>query len=317
MKNLFLTLSSARINHWIKNIFILPGFALALAVENISLGNFISLFIAIMSVNCLASANYSLNEILDKKFDRNHPYKKERPLAKGLIPSYYVFIQYVLFLFVGLFLASLLKPVFFYLSLLFILMALIYNVSPIRAKEIPYVDVLVEAFNNPIRLALGWSSICSIILPPISLLICYWFGGAFLMAMKRYSEYKLINDNMTAIKYRKSFSHYNEINLLSSSFFYALVSVFFLSIFIVKYYIEFLLIFPLISILFVWYYLMALDVKHRSGISTGNLIKNKAFMAFCFLIGLLTISLFFIDIPFLDHFVDHKFLNDIQLNWEE
>ena len=309
-----LTLTCARANHWMKNIFILPGFAMALVIESITLNSFLSLFIAIVAVNFLASANYSLNEIFDKELDKFHPHKKERPLAKGLIPSYYVFVQYILCVAFGLFLSTYLKPMFFYLSILFLAMALVYNIPPIRAKEIPFIDVLVEAFNNPIRLSLGWASICSIIFPPLSFAICYWFGGAFLMAMKRYSEYKFINNKVASIKYRKSFIYYNETNLILCSFFYALVSVFFLGIFIVKYYIEFILAFPLISFLFIWYAYLAIDKNNDNGISTGKLLRNRPFILYCILTGLLTISLFFVDIPFLDHFTDHTYLNDIRIN---
>jgi hypothetical protein len=35
-------------------------------------------------------------------------------------------------------------------------MGVVYNVKPIRSKELPYLDVLSESINNPIRLLLGW-----------------------------------------------------------------------------------------------------------------------------------------------------------------
>jgi len=35
-------------------------------------------------------------------------------------------------------------------------MGLAYNVPPVRLKGWPYLDVLSESINNPIRLALGW-----------------------------------------------------------------------------------------------------------------------------------------------------------------
>ena len=103
--------------------------------------------------------------------------------------------------------ATLLTQMFFVVSVFFLLMGLIYNVPPIRAKEIPYIDVLCESINNPIRLFLGWSAISTIIAPPTSLLICYWFGGAFLMSMKRYSEFKMINDK----KYERLFKKHKEL----------------------------------------------------------------------------------------------------------
>ena len=34
-------------------------------------------------------------------------------------------------------------------------MACVYNVPPVRSKDQPYVDVLSEAINNPLRLLAG------------------------------------------------------------------------------------------------------------------------------------------------------------------
>ena len=73
-------------------------------------------------------------------------------------------------------------------------MGIIYNVRPIRSKDRIYLDVLSESINNPLRLLLGWSAVLAGMLPPSSILMAYWMGGAFLMAVKRYAEYRFIND---------------------------------------------------------------------------------------------------------------------------
>jgi hypothetical protein len=89
-----------------------------------------------------------------------------------------------------------------------------------------------------IRLLLGWFIITSDCLPPISILIGYWMGGAFLMDLKRYTEYKMINNHSIASSYRKSFKYYSEKSLLIAGFFYAMTSTFFIGIFMIKYKIE-------------------------------------------------------------------------------
>ena len=98
----------------------------------------------------------------------------------------------------------------------------VYNVRPFRAKDRPYLDVLSESLNNPLRLLLGWSVVLGNQLPPSSVLITYWMGGAFLMGIKRYAEYRAIGDPVAAGRYRRSFRRYTETTLLLSSFFYAL-----------------------------------------------------------------------------------------------
>jgi decaprenyl-phosphate phosphoribosyltransferase len=77
-------------------------------------------------------------------------------------------------------------------------MGLVYNVKPVRTKDRQYLDVLSESVNNALRVLLGWSAIISDVLPPSSILLAYWMGGAYLMAIKRYSEYRFINSSEQA-----------------------------------------------------------------------------------------------------------------------
>jgi hypothetical protein len=60
----------------------------------------------------------------------------------------------------------------------------------VRTKELPYLDVLSESVNNPLRLFLGWFALVADKLPPLSLALAYWMVGAFFMATKRYAEYR-------------------------------------------------------------------------------------------------------------------------------
>ena len=182
-------------------------------------------------------------------------------------------------------------------------MGILYNVRPFRTKEVVFLDVLSESVNNPLRLLLGWSALVSGTLPPSSILLAYWMGGAFLMAMKRYAEYRFINDPQRAALYRASFKHYTEQSLLLSSFFYALSSVFFLGIFLVKYRIEFILSFPLIALLFTWY--LAIAMKPFSSSQTPEkLYKEKHFVYYVVFLTLAIAALFFYDIPALKMFVE-------------
>ena len=73
-------------------------------------------------------------------------------------------------------------------------MGVLYNVPPVRTKEWPYLDVLSESVNNPIRLLLGWFALVTDHVPPLRSSLSYWMIGAFFMAMKRYAEYRHIGD---------------------------------------------------------------------------------------------------------------------------
>ncbi|MGZ8215999.1 UbiA prenyltransferase family protein [Methylomagnum sp.] len=294
----------ARIDHWIKNIFMLPGFVLAVTLSNASLVTHLpAILIALLSTCFVASANYVINEYLDAEFDRYHPVKKNRASAAGQIKPQFMFIEYLIFIALGLGLASFLTRDFVIYSMVLLLMGVIYNVQPLRSKDRVYLDVLSESINNPLRLMLGWSALVSGSMLPSSILVAYWMGGAFLMAVKRYAEYRFIGNPAQAGLYRRSFQFYTEQTLLLSSFFYAIASAFFLAIFLIKYRIELLLSFPLFSLLFVWYLAMAM----RDGSAAQNpelLYKEKNFMAYVVSLGLAIIVLLSVDLPWLKLFTE-------------
>ena len=202
----------------------------------------------------IASANYTINEYLDLEFDKYHPVKKDRPGVQGLLDVRFVVLQYLAISSIGLIISMFIDKHFFIYNTILLVMGIIYNVKPIRSKDIVFIDVLSESVNNPLRFLLGWSLVSVTHFPPSSILISYWFAGAFLMGVKRYAEYRSIGDKVIAASYRKSFGKYSTKNLLVGLFFYALNSVFFLGIFLIKYKVEFLLGFPFISGLFAYYF---------------------------------------------------------------
>ena len=177
-------------------------------------------------------------------------------------------------------------------------MGIIYNVNPIRSKDRVYMDVLSEAINNPLRFLLGWYLVIAPLIPPSSVLLSYWMGGAFLMAVKRYAEYRYIDDPARAGLYRKSFVHYTEEKLLLSAFFYALMSAVFLGVFLVKYRIEYLVALPLFAVLFVWYLYIGMQTNSVSQ-APEKLYKQKKFVLFVAALGAVAVGLLFVDLPWL------------------
>lgn len=289
----------ARIDHWVKNIFAIPGIILAVMLSN-SLGNLtLTSFLIGMAALCLlSSANYTINEFLDRDFDKFHPIKKDRPGARGNLKGSIVFLQYIALGSFGLLLSSHINPNFFIVGATLLIMGVVYNVEPIRSKDRTYLDVLSESVNNPIRLLMGWFMVQNSGLPPSSVLISYWMGGAFLMAAKRYSEYRMISNKATAGSYRKSFKTYTENSLLLSAFFYAINSAFFLGIFLIKYRIEYLLLFPLLTTLFVWY--LHIGFKADSAAQAPEkLYKETGLLLFLLFISCVALILSYIDIPLL------------------
>lgn len=293
-------LQLTRPDHWFKNIFMLPGIVLVFLATGTAWSSdyLLTIFIAIISICATASANYVINEWLDAEFDKYHPVKKNRPSVVNNLQAKWIYFMYIILLVIGFSTAYFISNTYLYITIFFATMGFMYNVRPFRTKERPYIDVLSESINNPIRLCLGWYIIDTAILPPSSLLISYWMGGAFLMGAKRFAEYRFIDNKELAGLYRSSFKYYNEQRLLLSTIFYALTSVFFLSIFLFKHRIEFLLAYPFFSILFVWYLSIAFE-KDSVVQNPEKLHRKKGFLLFVLLLVILSIFLSVVDIPVL------------------
>lgn len=303
MKNLKNYIKIARPDHWIKNLFMIPGIIVAFLVFGRNTGiSFFLRFLTGMAATCLiSSANYVINEWLDADFDQYHPVKKYRPVVTANLNFSFVMLEYGILTVLGLGLSLLINPYFLLVEVWLLVMGLLYNVKPFRTKDIAYLDVLSESVNNIIRLLLGWFIVTDAFFPPFSILVGYWMCGAFLMSVKRYAEYRMINDPETAGLYRKSFRHYTEKSLLCSSFFYSMCATVFTSIFIIEYRIEYVLALPMLVGLFVLYFHLAF--KEDSVVQKPEkLYKEKSLLFYLLAFVLLLFVLTFWDIPIMEQY---------------
>lgn len=72
-----------RVVHWIKNLFV---FVPLLYSKNLFNQELFTLSLrGVFAFSFLASTIYIINDILDADFDRQHPHKKDRPIAKGTV----------------------------------------------------------------------------------------------------------------------------------------------------------------------------------------------------------------------------------------
>ena len=301
-----------RIDHWVKQLFILPGFIAAFFLMDASFNTnlVIKLILALLGVSMIASANYVINEYLDKEFDKFHPVKKKRALVDSSIKKSSIIILWFFLSLIGFGIGYFINTSFMAMQLFLLVMGIVYNVKPLRTKEIPILDVLSESINNVIRLLMGWFIISNNTIPPSSLILGYWLIGAFLMNTKRYAEYKMINNPKLAKLYRKSFGYYTENSLMVISFFYAMASIFCIGVFLIKYKIELLLLIPFLIGLFCYYFY--LSFKNDSVVQKPEkLYKEKGLIIYCVVIIALFAILSFIKIPLLDIFTK----NDIIKLW--
>lgn len=290
----------ARLDHWIKNAFMLLGVLLVFFYEPalLSWASIPLLTLAFFSTCLVASSNYVLNEFLDGPTDRFHPDKKSRPVPSGKVRAKYALLEWIVLGGAGILIAVMINRTFGISALILWVMGIAYNVPPFRLKELPYLDVLAESFNNPLRLFLGWFSIIPTRVPPLSLVLAFWMVGAFFMATKRFAEYRHIGDEIGAAKYRKSFGYYTEDRLLVSMFFYAIVSALFTGIFIIRYRVELILLVPFTGGLFAYY--LRLGLRYNSPAQhPERLIRERGFLLYLTLSVAVFILLMLIHIPFL------------------
>lgn len=292
----------ARLDHMTKHVFIVPGIILAYALVQPSLeGALLSILLGFASAVLIASANYIINEWLDREFDAFHPEKSRRTAVNKQLSAPVVYASYAGCSLLGLAIAWLVGPVFAAVAAVFWLSGVVYNVKPLRSKDKSYYDVLSESLNNPIRLMLGWAMIDQHTLAPASLLAAYWMGGAFLMAAKRLSEYREIAAHAgveVLHRYRRSFRFYTERSLTLSCFLYAMLCTSLLAVFLIKYRIEYALAFPLIVALFVHYLRLSLGSGSVAQ-KPEKLFRERRLMVLSGATTLALIVLTFIDLPVL------------------
>jgi decaprenyl-phosphate phosphoribosyltransferase len=296
-------LAIARLDHSIKNLFVLPGIIVPLSVYP-SLFNqrlVLRLLLAFIAITLVACSNYVINEVLDAPFDGIHPVKRNRPAALGLVSIPAAYAQWLLMMFAGVAIGLTISRMFALMALMLWIMGCLYNFPPVRTKDVPYLDVLTESINNPLRMLLGWYAVTTVLIPPVSLLISYWMIGCYFMALKRFSELSEIDDRTVAAAYRVSFKRYTPESLLVSVVFYASTAMLFLGAFIMRYRIELILGFPLVALVMAIY--LKLSFQKNSAVQNPEKLYREPLLMASLTATVLVMSLLlFIRLPRLEQF---------------
>jgi decaprenyl-phosphate phosphoribosyltransferase len=292
-----------RPDHWFKNVFAIPGAIAAMALFRDDFDVAALLWrvpLGAVALCLTASANYVLNAILDASPDAHHPTKRNRALPSGRVSPRLAWSLYAITTAAGLGLGLLLGWRFAASLLALWVMGLVYNVPPIRSKDVAYLDVLSESANNPIRLMAGWWIVLPTgPIPPGSLILAYWMGGGFLMALKRFGELRFIGDRAAAARYRRSFAHYDEPTLLASVLFYACMASAFLATFCVRYRLELLLSLPFAVFAMALYFTSAF--REDSPVQRPEHLWREPLLVGCVVVFVIVFTvLLFVDLPFLD-----------------
>jgi decaprenyl-phosphate phosphoribosyltransferase len=288
----------ARIDHWFKNVFVLPGIIAAIGSDptHVPASLWINVLVGLFATCLVASSNYVINEVLDAATDRFHPVKHTRPVPSGLVSIPLAYVQWIALMFVGVGLGLTVSLPFAVTLFVLWAMGCIYNIPPIRSKDLPYIDVLSESINNPLRMLAGWFIASTASIAPASLLLSYWMVGCFFMATKRYAEYREIGDPARAAAYRKSLGFYTLERLLVSIMFYASAAMLFLGAFIMRYRLELILAFPLVAMVMAIYLSLSFK-KHSAAQNPEGLYREPVLMAAVIACTVLMGILMLVNIP--------------------
>lgn len=242
-----------RINHWYKNITVFFGIIFALIFielnkpyafymdldtfilnifnEIIKIDIILASIILVFIICLISSSNYIVNAICDIKHDRLHPKKKKRPLPSKKIKQTTAFTLFIVNTTFALIIAYLFNIKIFTYSVALLIAGLLYNIKPIRLKDVPFIDVISESVNNPIRFLIGWYLIMDVF-PNMYILLLTWTMGAMLMTLKRYLEFKEYDNRL--VTYRQVFKYYRNNSLVISMLLYLFINIILTSLFLLS-----------------------------------------------------------------------------------
>jgi len=197
-----LILKAMRPKQWTKNVFIFA--ALVFDRKLLNVDAFLATLTAFLLFCLLASSVYIINDILDRESDRNHPVKKNRPIASGKLPIPLALAVAIILLLINLTGAYFLSIGFFLISAGYFLLNMLYTKW---LKHIPIVDVMVIAACFVLRVAAGVSVVEVQMFSPwlyvVTTLLALYLGFG-----KRRAELSvLVNDNPQS--HRKVLSGYS------------------------------------------------------------------------------------------------------------
>ena len=187
-------LREARPKQWVKNVLVVAAPAAAGVLDSVaSLGR---VLVAVVAFCLAASGTYFLNDLLDVQADRQHPTKRHRPIAAGIVPVPVAWVAAVLLLVGGIALGF--ATGHWQLPVVVAAYATLTTAYSIKLKHVAAVDIVVVAAGFVLR-ALGGAAAVAV---PVS----QWFftvaslGSLFMVAGKRKAELRALSEGAAKVR---------------------------------------------------------------------------------------------------------------------
>jgi 4-hydroxybenzoate polyprenyltransferase len=185
---------SMRPRQWAKNAVIFAALVFDRQLRLDNLPAVLRTFAGFVIFCILSGVVYILNDIADIEADRQHPDKRNRPIASGTLPVSVALTAAILLLVVIFPLSYLLSPGFALVALAYFLLNLAYSKW---IKHIPLLDVLAIALGFVLRVAAGITLIHVARFSPW-LYIVVTLGSLYIGFGKRRSELALLAEAANA-----------------------------------------------------------------------------------------------------------------------
>lgn len=190
---------TARPIQWIKNLAIFAALVFTGGLFNPIL--FQKTLLGFLLLSILVSSVYFINDVADAPQDRLHPFKKDRPIARGVLPVSLALFLATMGIAISLFASIQFSGFFFFSLLAYLLLQLSYT---FWLKDLAVIDILAIAGGFILRIYAGAFL--------INAHLSVWFllgvisTSLFLAAGKRRAELAVLTEK--AAQHRKSLSIY-------------------------------------------------------------------------------------------------------------
>lgn len=189
-----------RPKQWLKNFFVFAAIIFSGKFQN---KNIFLLNLGVFALFCLiSSAVYVLNDLVDVEKDKQHPDKKNRPIASGKVSKTQAMILELCILCIVLILSYNVNLRILAVLITYYVMNVLYS---FKLKNVVIVDVMIITFGFVLRVISG-SIVTNVQLSPW-LILCTILISLFLALNKRRSEIVTLKDNKSS--HRKILEEYS------------------------------------------------------------------------------------------------------------
>jgi 4-hydroxybenzoate polyprenyltransferase len=178
-------LRALRLHHSIKNLLLFVPLAAAHQMGQLASLNL--LLLAFISFSLCASAVYIMNDLIDLDSDRQHPRKRYRPFAAGIVPIKYGLMLIPISLMISVAFAQLVGSSFFAWLVVYFALTLAYS---LQLKRYALIDCLMLTTLYTLRIIAGAAA--------VGVALSFWllafsiFLFLSLAFIKRYSELEML-----------------------------------------------------------------------------------------------------------------------------